>query len=86
MKKYTAWNGKETRIDELTVLELLEKLTDDNFHTERVLVEAIIDGSSDLIRGACEVCIDHLYKGYMTDENLQKRTEIIRELDRGEEQ
>lgn len=85
MKKYTTWNGEKTRIDELTVLELLEKLTDDNLHTERVLIEAIIDGREHLIEEACEVCIDHLDKGYMTDENLQKRTEIARELDRGEE-
>ena len=81
MKKYTSWDNTATEIDKMTVLELLDKLTDDNLHTERVLVEAIIDGRSDLIRGACEVCIDHLDKGYMTDENLQRRTEIIKELD-----
>ena len=81
MKKYTSWDNTATEIDKMTVLEFLDKLTDDNFHTERVLVEAIIDGRSDLIRGACEVCIDHLDKGYMTDENLQKRTEIIKAMD-----
>lgn len=81
MKKYTSWNNTATEIDKMTVLEFLDKLTDDNLHTERVLVEAIIDGRSDLIRGACEVCIDHLDKGYMTDENLQKRTEIIKAID-----
>lgn len=81
MKKYTSWDNTATEIDKMTVLELLDKLTDDNLHTERALVEAIIDGRSDLIRGACEVCIDHLDKGYMTDENLQKRTEIIKAMD-----
>lgn len=81
MKKYTSWDNTATEIDKMTVLEFLDKLTDDNLHTERMLVEAIIDGRSDLIRGACEVCIDHLDKGYMTDENLQKRTEIIKAID-----
>ena len=81
MKKYTSWDNTATEIDKMTVLEFLDKLTDDNLHTERVLGEAIIDGRSDLIRGACEVCIDHLDKGYMTDDNLQKRTEIIKAMD-----
>lgn len=74
------WDNNSVEIDKMTVKEFLDYLTDINWHTERVLVEAIIDGRGYLIDEACEVRSQHQQDGYMTDQNLERRLAIIKAL------
>lgn len=68
----------------MTVKQCLDYLTDVNWHTERVLIETIIDGRDDLINRACKVRLQHSKDGYLTDENGKERKTICDELERGE--
>lgn len=68
----------------MTLGEFLDYLTDWNWHTERVLVETIIDGRDDLINRACKVRLQHSKDGHLTDENYKERKAICDELEKGE--
>lgn len=76
------WENNAVEIDKMTVKQLLDYLTDINYHTERCVIETIIDGRLDLMEKACEVWQDHIKKGYLTDENGKKREEIYKELEK----
>lgn len=78
------WENNAVEIDKMTVKQFLDYLTDINWHTERVLVETIIDGRDDLINRACKVRLEHSKDGYLTDENGKERKAIIDELGKGE--
>lgn len=78
-----AWENHDIEIDKMTVAEFLDYLSDMNWHTERVLVETIIDGRDYLINEACEVKKQHSIDGYMTEQNLNRRRVIMEAL-RGE--
>lgn len=69
-----------SKINEMKVGEFLDELTDWNRHSERVVVEAIITGEEDLIKGACEVLLRHQKDGYLTTENGDKRRELIEKI------
>lgn len=75
------WDNAATEIDKMTVKEWLDKLTDENWHTERVLVETIIDGRDDLINRACKVRLQHSKDGHLTDENYKERRAICKALE-----
>ena len=66
----------------MTLGEFLDYLTDWNWHTERVLIETIINGRDDLINRACRVRLQHSKDGYLTDENYKERKAICDELER----
>lgn len=67
---------------DMTLGEFLDYLTDWNWHTERVLVETIINGRDDLIDRACKVRLQHSKDGYLSEENSKERKAIINELER----
>lgn len=69
---------------DMTLGEFLDYLTDWNWHTERVLVETIINGRDDLIDRACKVRLQHSKDGYLSDENGKERKAIIDELEKGD--
>lgn len=64
------------------VSEFLNELTDWNMHSERVVVEAIIDGRTELIRRAMLVCLMHIELGYMPMGLAEIRKEISNEIER----
>lgn len=66
------------------VSEFLDELTDWNMHTERVIVEAIIDGRESLIRRAVLIWLMHMELGYMPMELAEVRKEITDEIERGQ--
>ena len=70
------WENNSIEIDKMTVKQFLDYLTDINYHTERCVIEAIIDGRVGLMKLACEVWDDHLDKGYLTDKNMDKRKKV----------
>lgn len=78
------WEQSGIEIDKMTVKQFLDTLTDWNWHTERVLIETIIDGRNDLINRACKVRLQHSADGYLTSENEEERRKIIKELEEGE--
>lgn len=78
------WKNNAVEIDKMTVKQFLDYLTNENWHTERVLVETIIDGRDDLIDRACKVRLQHSKDGHLTDENYKERKEIIQEMEKGD--
>lgn len=64
------------------VSEFLDFLTDWNYHTERVVVEAIIDGREGLIRRAVLVWLLHMELGHMPMGLAEIRKEISNEIER----
>ena len=64
------------------VSEFLDELTDWNMHTERVVVEAIIDGRTELIRRAMLVWLMHVELGHMPMGLMEIRKDIIDEIER----
>ena len=64
------------------VSEFLDFLTDWNYHTERVVVEAIIDGREELIRRAMLVWLLHMELGHMPMGLAEIRKEIYNEIER----
>lgn len=69
-----------SKINEMKVGDLLYELTDWNRHSERVVVEAIITGEEDLIKGACEVLLQHYEDGYLSIPNGDKRRELVKNI------
>lgn len=63
-----------------TLEQFLDYLTDNNRHSERVLVEAIVAGREWVIGQACRVVLQHYKDGYLTDKNWERRQEIIKAL------
>lgn len=76
------WENNAVEIDKMTVKQFLDYLTAINWHTERVLIETIIDGRDDLINRACRVRLQHSKDGYLTEENEKERRAICEELNR----
>lgn len=66
------------------VSEFLDELTDWNLHSERVIVEAIIDGRENLIRRAVLVWLMHMELGHMPMGLAEVRKEITDEIERGQ--
>lgn len=75
------WEQSSVEIEKMTVKQFLDMLTDWNWHTERVLIETIIDGRDDLINRACKVRLQHSKDGHLTDENWKERMAIIKEME-----
>lgn len=78
------WSNEHIDAYNMTVKEWLDKLTDDNWHTERMVIEAIIDGGYDTMKKAVVVWIGHMMYGYMPDELASLRKKIYEEIDKEE--
>lgn len=78
------WSNKHIDAYNMTVKEWLDKLTNDNWHTERMVIEAIIDGGYDTMKKAVVVWIGHMMYGYMPDELASLRNKIYEEMDKEE--
>lgn len=53
---------------EMKVKDVLDVLTDWNWHTERVLIEAILSGDSEAINDMLVVALHHQLTGHLKDE------------------
>lgn len=78
------WSNEHIDAYNMTVKDWLDKLTDDNWHTERMVIEAIIDGGYDTMKKAIVVWIGHMMYGYMPDELASLRKKIYEEIDKEE--
>ena len=64
---------------EMKVGDMLDVLTDWNWHTERVLIETILSGDSEAINNALVVAIHHQMTGHLTDEMSKLRNKAYRQ-------
>lgn len=64
---------------EMKVKDMLDVLTDWNWHTERVLIEAILTGDSEIINDMLAVAIHHQLTGHLKDEmsDLRKHAQHV---------
>ena len=64
---------------EMKVKDMLDVLTDWNWHTERVLIEAILAGDSEIINDMLVVAIHHQLTGHLKDEmgDLRKHAQHV---------
>lgn len=69
-----------------TIKEALDVLTDWNWHTERLLIETILSGDSELINDMLIVALHHSLQGHLTDEMSAIRRKVMLKLDGREEQ
>lgn len=63
---------------EMKVKDVLDVLTDWNWHTERVLIEAILSGDSEAINNMLVVAIHHQLAGHLVDEMSDLRKQSMR--------
>lgn len=76
------WNNNATEIDKMTVAQFLDKLTDENWHTQRMVVEAIIDGRESVMAKARLIWLGHDTYGYMPNELCDLRNKLYKEMDK----
>lgn len=75
------WDNSATEIDKMTVKQWLDMLTNENWHTERMVIEAIIDGRQSIIDKAMWVWLGHRTYGHMPYELSELRNKIYEEMD-----
>lgn len=75
------WDNDATEIDKMTVAQFLDKLTDENWHTERAVVEAIIDGREEHMRTAMLIWLMHMNYGHMPNALSELRNKLYKEMD-----
>ncbi len=76
------WDNGSIEIDKMTVEQFLDHLTDNNWHTERMVVEAIIDGRDDIMSKARLIWAGHNIYGYMPNALCDLRNELYKEMDK----
>lgn len=71
-----------TELDKMTISQWLDKMTDENWHTERLVVEAIADGREHIIRRAMLIWLAHMEIGHMPLELSKLRKQLYEEMDK----
>lgn len=61
-------------------LQLIEAYTDENYHNEALMIQAISQGRFDLLKELADIKIKHLEDGFMSEANINKRREIEQKL------
>lgn len=76
------WADDENKsIYDTTIKQWLDMLTNENWHSERLVVEAIIDGREDNIRTAMLLCMMHMSYGHMPHELCELRKKLYKEIE-----
>ena len=77
------WADDENKsIYDTTIKQWLDMLTNENWHSERLVVEAIIDGREDNIRTAMLLWMMHMNYGHMPTELCALRIKLYKEMER----
>lgn len=76
IKEYSA-----TELDKMSVSEWLDKLTDENWHNERLIIEAIADGRPHIMEKAIMIWQMHQIYGHMPMELVELRNQLYKEMD-----
>lgn len=75
------WDNSAIEIDKMTVQQFLDKLTDENWHSERAVIEAIIDGREEHMRTAMLIWLMHMNYGHMPNALSELRNELYKEME-----
>ena len=67
---------------EMKVKDMLDVLTDWNWHTERVLIEAILSGDSEAINDMLVVALHHQLTGHLKNEMCDLRRSAQRVIEK----
>lgn len=73
-------------VDEMKLKDILAELEDNNWHTERCMIEAILKGDDDDINNALTVAINHRLLGYLTTEALAIRCGVYKHIEEGDDE
>lgn len=74
-------DDKDKSIYDTTIKQWLDMLTNDNWHSERLLVEAIIDGRESSITAAALLLLMHYNYGHMPMELCELRKKLYKEME-----
>lgn len=61
-------------------LQLIEAYTDENYHNEALMIQAISQERFDLLKELADIKIKHLEDGFMSESNIIRRRGIEQEL------
>ena len=61
-------------------LELIEAYTNENYHSEALMIKAISQGRIDLLKDIADIELKHIKDGHLSQYNFNKRYEIEKEL------
>lgn len=76
------WADDENKsIYDTTIKQWLDMLTNENWHSERLLVEAIIDGRESAIATAALLLLMHYNYGHMPTELCELRKKLYKEME-----
>lgn len=76
------WADDENKsIYDMTIKQWLDMLTNENWHSERLVVEALIDGREDNIRTAMLLWMMHMNYRYMPMELCELRKKLYKEME-----
>ena len=76
------WADDESKsIYDTTIKQWLDMLTNENWHSERLVVEAIIDGREDNIRTAMLLWMMHMNYGHVPNELCELRKKLYKEME-----
>lgn len=75
------WSNEHIDAYNMKVKDWLDALTDENWHTERCVVEAILDGRESIIRRAMLIWLAHMEIGYMPTELCKLREQLYKEME-----
>lgn len=76
------WADDENKsIYDMTIKRWLDMLTNENWHSERLLVEAIIDGRESSIATAALLLLMHYNYGHMPTELCELRKKLYKEME-----
>ena len=80
VKKYIEKHN--VSIHKMTIKEWLDKLTDENWHNERMIVEAIIDGRTEIMTQAVLIWLQHQACGHMPYELVELRNKLYKDMEK----
>lgn len=75
------WENSVIELDKMTVKQFLDKLTDENWHNERLVIEAIIDGRASIMQKAMLIWLQHETYGNMPQELVNLRHQLYKEME-----
>lgn len=74
------WENSSMELDKMTVKQFLDCLTDENWHNERLVIEAIIDGRENIMQKAMLIWLQHETYGCMPMELVDLRHQLYKDM------
>ena len=75
------WENSSIELDKMTVKQFLDCLTNDNWHNERLIIEAFIYGREDIMKKAILIWLQHEAYGSMPMELVNLRHQLYKDME-----